>query len=237
MFIITGDPQRPPKDLRYELSFETITTTVLRDLITHYYSTYKTRQVSDKITFINTNFQNVHRSGWQYIVENMLFLNTNEEVIIDTYVDKTFNWDSTFYEREHVVPYKSKWYGFIHHTDYHVENNCTHLFKNTNFIISLEKCAGLFVFTRHLKYQLEKLFSKYRLAKVPIYVVKYGSEEVDNKFTIEKWINNNEEKIIQIGGWMRNMFGIYRLELNPCSNIKKAILGPIKELNLSNTTS
>jgi hypothetical protein len=229
MFVITGDPQAPPKETRYELTFETITTHMLRDLITHYYRTYKMRQVSDNIKLVNTNFQNVHRSGWQYIVENMLSLTCNEKIIIDTYVDKTFNWNNSFYERERVVPYRSKWYGFIHHTDYPIDNNCSNLFKNQNFLASVYNCAGLFVFTEHLKYQLIKLFNKNNITPVPIHVVRYGSESVDEKFTVENFMSNHERKIVQIGGWMRNMFGIYRLELNPQSDVKKALLGPINE--------
>lgn len=204
----------------------------LRWIVDDYYKTYYFRNIymNDNVTLINKNFQEVHRSGWQYIVDKIVMkMNTetsSKKIILDTYVDKTFHWNKTFYASKRIIPYKEEWVGFIHHTfsDYNNNYNCAELVKNKLFLDSLPTCKGLIVMTKYLKLQLEIVFARHNI-NVPIYNVYHPTEFTENVFDFNTFIDNRERKIVQIGNWMRDMFAIHRLEIPPNSIIRsKAVL-------------
>lgn len=202
-------------------------------IINDYYSKYYIRTIynNQNLKIINKNFQELHRSGWQYIIDKIVTdLNTrgtfDEPFIIDTYVDKTFHWNKQFYMEKNIVPYKVKWIGFIHHTfsNYNNEYNCEQLLKDKLFLTSLTCCQGLIVMTNYLKNLLQIEFDNLGI-HVPLYVVYHPTEIVDNLFTWDNFMNNPNRQVIQIGNWMRDMFAIHRVELPKNSVVtQKAVL-------------
>ena len=183
------------------------------------YAKYQTIPKCPLIEYRNINFHDIHRSGWQYVVSNMMMsLESTSSILIDTFVDKTFHWDSDFYQLNNMIPVKKSWIGFIHHTfnTFNNQFNCDTLFKNPIFLDSLEHCKGLVVMSNQLKRDiLHSIF-----LPVPIYVVSHPTEFVENTFTWTKYINNPHKNLIQIGTWMRNTFSIYDLR----TKINKKVL-------------
>jgi hypothetical protein len=189
-----------------------------------------------------SDFGGVHRSGWQYVCDRLLKYHRDspEDVILDTYMDKTFGWYSDFYQAAGVIPFNKPWIGFIHHTfapEGYSENSAANIFKNQNFIDSLPTCRGIFVLSEDLKTKVENEISDITLLKTDMHqmvrvgVLRHPTEipDEDTMFDMQKFLNNPEKKIIQIGGWLRNSYGIYRLPIdsptynNPLS-IQKAVL-------------
>jgi polysaccharide pyruvyl transferase WcaK-like protein len=171
-----------------------------------------------------------HRSGWRYVVNGLLrnYNNPNAPIILDTYLDKTFGWKRKFYKHIDKIPYLQPWAGFAHHTPNikYSQYNTVAMLKNPLFLQSLQHCKGLFVMSTYLKEWFEAEFAE-RNISVPVYLVYHPTEFVtqDNKFTIEKFLANTNRKIIQIGGWLRNSYCIYRLNLlNEKLILKKAAL-------------
>lgn len=155
-------------------------------------------------------FRNVHRSGWQYVIDNMQSLNNYFGVIMDTYVDKTFTWANYALKKNGIIPYTSPWVGFIHHTfeeDFSENNNVTML-NNKDFIVSLEMCKGIYVMSKYLK-KLWEIELRKRKFNIPINYIKHPTQFVKNKFTIEKFLKNKNKKLINIGAWYRNCFSLY----------------------------
>ena len=95
----------------------------------------------DQISYL----QGLHRSGWPYVLRQLVKLQSDDGIWCDTYVDRTFHW-----ARPSLIPYTRPWIGFIHHTfntEFSDYNNVK-LLENENFITSLQECKGLFLFYR-----------------------------------------------------------------------------------------
>lgn len=231
LWIITGDPYGP----YYYGLFDNILKSTFLDqikwIISDYYEKFYYKSNFNNITIINKNFQNLHRSGWQYIIDNIsMKLNnnkTNNSLIIDTYIDKTFHWNKEFYQNKGIIPYKKKWIGFIHHTysDYNNNYNCLELFKDSVFLESLKTCSCLIIMTEYLTTQIKKSLKDNNINNVDVVTIIHPTEQTDILFEWDLFMNNNNKQLIQVGNWLRNVFGIYKIDLPITSIInEKAIL-------------
>lgn len=219
-YIVTGDPSAPYFYGLNSSVFKEKLVDKISWIVSHYKENYSLPTVVKNLTFINKNFQEIHRSGWEYVVKNIVTTSERyakeDKLVIDTYIDKTFHWNRKFYKKKGVIPYKVNWIGFIHHTfsDFGNEYNCTKLFKVPEFIESLQYCKGLCVLSSDLAEKLKKI------TDVKVYVLVHPTESVplNLEFSMDKY--NKTPTVIQVGAWLRNMFSIYRLE----SPVPKAIL-------------
>jgi polysaccharide pyruvyl transferase WcaK-like protein len=189
----------------------------------------KNIKISKKINLSyikQNNLEGYHRSGWSYVVNNLgIFDNINSTVLLDTYLDKTFHWGCNAYIDADIIPYKQPFIGFLHHTldiDNYTTYNVDNMLNNPNFQESLKYCKGIFVLSKYLRDLLEvKILDKFN-KKIIIESLIHPTEIPDLKFTIDKFNNNHNKKIINIGAWLRNCYSIYEIKLN--NNIKKAVL-------------
>jgi polysaccharide pyruvyl transferase WcaK-like protein len=226
LWSITGDPYAP---YYYGLFNNVLTTNLIPQLewlIDDYYLNYYYKQVNVcNLTIVNKNFQNIHRSGWQYIL-NKLIVNLNESVtkplIIDMFIDKTFHWNCEFYKSKNIIPYLKPWIGVIHHTysDYNNNYNCSELFQNDLFIKSLETCKCLIVLTHYLEKQIKQSLLTLNI-NVQVVNIIHASENPELFFDWDSFIQNDNKQIVQVGSWLRDIFSIYRVELPTTSIIKK----------------
>jgi len=191
------------------------------------------------INYIDQNdYSGAHRSGWQYVYQNIKFMNSDSVKIknkivpyLDLYVDRTFHWNKDINKTLKLIPYKNDWYGFIHHTfdESFSEYNNYNLLKNPYFIESLKVCKGLFVLSKYLHDKFKVEFDKLKI-KVNIYTLTHPTETPSDIFTFDKYIFNTDKKIIHVGGWLRNIFTFYNLELSN-TNLRKVAL---KGVNMNN---
>jgi hypothetical protein len=228
---ITGDPYAPYYYGLYNNILKNTFVSQVQWIINDYYQNYYYKQINpDKITIINKNFQKLHRSGWQYVVDNVILqlnnLTTTKPLIIDTFIDKTFNWNYEFYSYKGIVPYKTPWVGFIHHTysSYNNDYNCQALFENSGFLNSLPQCKCIFVLSEYLKTQIQESLREFNF-NIPIINLVHPTDNPDIVFNWDLFMNNKNKQLIQVGNWLRNVFGIYRVDLPETSIIKqKSIL-------------
>lgn len=176
--------------------------------------------------WINEDFGvNVHRSGWKEVAAHLKTALApyafQETFAIDLYVDATFYWRESIHINSGIIPYKTSWIGFIHHTTTGF-NDSGGLFDNENFIESLHCCKGLIVLSEHLKRQLTPLCP----SAVPIHVLTHPTEDTDVKFTMGKFISNREKRLLHIGNWMRDVSQFQRIIPNPM--YKKTVLRSIR---------
>lgn len=220
----TGDPHGP---YYYGLTQNLIDNGLIDQInwiIDDYYLKYKYQDTS--ATVVNKNFQEVHRSGWQYIVNNLTMHSGDKPLIIDTYVDKTFHWNCKFYSDHGVIPYTRDWIGFIHHTysAYNNPYNCKTLFKNRLFLESLRNCKCLIVMSEYLAQQVKVSLLSLNL-NVPVRVVTHPSEKADIIFRWDDFLLSHDRPIVQVGTWLRNVFSIFPLEVPKDSIVtRKAVL-------------
>ena len=231
LYSITGDPYGPYYDGLYNNVLTNNCVNQLKWIINDYYQNYYYKQNNENFTIINKNFQNLHRSGWQYIVTNLIVeLNNNNSyqnpLIIDTYIDKTFHWNKDFYKSKGIIPYTKAWIGFVHHTysDYNNSYNCSELFNDSDFIKSLQNCKCLIVMTDYLQNQIVNSLAKLNI-NVDVYSITHPTKYSDVLFDMDLFNKNPNKQIIQIGNWLRNVFTIYQLNLPKNSIINgKSIL-------------
>lgn len=169
------------------------------------------------ISYINQNdYKGLHRSGWQYVVDNLFKFNGSEGLICDLYLDRTFHWNVKEYHKLNLIPYRKPWIGLIHHTcdtNYSIYNT-VNLFKNKLFIQSLKTCEGLILLSNDLKTKVDKILNDLNL-ETKTYLLYHPTQFVseDKQFNKKKFIMNTSKKIIQIGAWMRNIDAINNLDL------------------------
>lgn len=172
-----------------------------------------------KTDFIDQwDYNSLHRSGWQYVFENLINLNNRDsDLLCDFYLDRTFGWNSNVNKISGIIPFKKSWVGFIHHT---FENdvtdfNCNKLFKNKDFIKSLSCCKALLVLSDYLKNNILQVLKEKNIENIKVFTLMHPTESVPNslKFNWKKFIENPDKKVIHVGGWLRNIYFFYRLEV------------------------
>ncbi len=198
------------------------------------FNSKKSKEISRpgiNLTYIyQGDLKGYHRSGWQYVVESLCEYSDEKDrsILVDTYVDRTFIWDSSVFKSENIIPYKKPWVGFIHHTfdtDYS-SNNIYTILNNPYFIESLEECKCLFVLSKYIRDKLrtELLYMNIR---VPVKALVHPTEDVEDeyKFSMKKYMKNPEKKLVQIGAWLRDTYAIYRTQITNKSISKHVLKG------------
>jgi hypothetical protein len=182
---------------------------------------------SNKNGKFNLNNQTVfytHRSGWAYAINSIKSLHSDEGVLFEGFLERTFSWEKYNNIKKNIIPLKVPWVGVIHNPML-VENNKSDLFSTTklfNSIVfqkSLETCKGLYVLSNDLK---EKL--KDKVGGVPIEFHYHPTETTNCVFTLDKFQKNFDKKIISLGSWARKFLSIFLL--NSTSGLKKAMIEP-----------
>ena len=169
----------------------------------------------------------IHRSGWQYVVDNLKMYHNPEGPIFDSYLDKTFGWKREFYEKVGVLPLRKPWLGVFHHTpsQSYDKNNLADVIKQPIFIKSLKYCKCIIVLSNYLKTWLDANL----VVKVPVAVLYHPSETATLMWSEATWTNNMDKKLIQIGAWLRDTFAI--VALPKPDHIRKCAL---KGMNMNN---
>lgn len=177
--------------------------------------------------YINQNdTSGVHRSGWQYVYDNIKQLHNNScELYLDLYIDKTFHWDRDINTLLGIIPYKQSWVGFIHHTfDTSFSTyNCYTLFECPEFLESLKYCKALFVLSKYLQIKLENVLRD-KGFEIRVHALVHPTEIQVPKFSMDLFLQNNRKLLIQVGGWLRNTYSFYKLSLPKRSKIHMGFL-------------
>lgn len=152
-------------------------------------------------------YQDIHRSGWEYVVSLLTKLESPSGILTDLYVDGTFHWNEKLYLAQDIIPFKHEWIGFIHHTDSTFnEYNLTNLVLKESFQLSLPYCKGLIVLSSQNKIWLEQNpITKH----IPIFLLYHTTEFVPTLFQPFNFTSN--PRIVQIGSWLRDPYAIYRM--------------------------
>jgi len=172
------------------------------------------------IDYIDQNDRSgAHRSGWKYVFEHLLPWTTSgpDDIQLDLYVDRTFHWKREVFKYTDIIPYVRPWMGVVHHTfdttfsDY---NNDV-LLKCPEFQQSLANCRGLIVLSETLRRQfVERLATMGKVAaSVPVYVLTHPTETEVLRFDYGLFLANSEKHLLHVGGWLRNIFSFFQIEL------------------------
>ena len=173
-----------------------------------------------------------HRGGWKSVLTELInsnFFSNNSNITFFDMMENQFLFNNN-------IICNNKWAGIIHCTpitpSYLDSVNISKIFENNNFIKSLDSCLCIFTLSNYLsKYIINKF--KERNINVKVFTLTHP---VDTSniilFDVNKYINNNEKKILQIGQQLRKISSIYLLKNT--NNHKKLWLTGNKNFNKCN---
>ena len=179
--------------------------------------------------FIKTNINNLsgkinlnldqtsfysHRSGWNYVIKNLFEFNNENGVLFDGFLENAFSWRKSEYVKNDIIPYKQPWVGVLHNPPnmplWFSDNNAypQSIIHDPYFRESINNCKGLYVLSDYYA-----RFLKHYLPHVPIEVLYHPTEIPNVKFSYNKFINNKNKKVVNIGWWLRKLNSIFLLDV------------------------
>jgi len=166
-------------------------------------------------TFVGIeDFKGCHRSGWQHVLDNLMSYHSDTSpLIFDNYIDRTFHWAHDVYKYTRIIPFKKPWCGFVHHTfdETYSPYNVPNLFRNPTFVDSLDNCFALFTLSQDLAVKIKVLLQQSGHHDVHVKSFVHPTEMPRIVFSIDRFLENEQRKVVQIGAWLRDSYAIYRL--------------------------
>lgn len=162
-------------------------------------------------TQISQNFGN-HRSGWSYALAGLQSLHDPAApVFCDAFIEKKFVWGGDLGDGGSgpVVPYSQPWIGFVHVPPYvpswfQSEQSNQRIFSRKSWLKSMENCHGLFTLTNYHRDFLLKILKPV----FPVSTLYHPTEFPEVRFNFDKYKDNQNKRIIQVGWWLRKLSAI-----------------------------
>jgi hypothetical protein len=79
--------------------------------------------------------------------------------------------------------------------------------------MSLPTCKGIFVLSDTLCEQVKSELIKCEFPGIPVYSFVHPTDINVPQFSFKNFINNDDKQIVHIGGWLRNIYNFYKLEI------------------------
>lgn len=167
---------------------------------------------------------NSHRSGWPYAMDALKAIKRPNGVLFDGFVDSSHSYFLGENVEKKIVPYKKPWIGVIHNPHnmpiwYDYCNSPNVFLKREPMKESLKQCKGLFT--------LSEYFAKWLREQVscPVSSLIHPTAHADVRFDMDKFLDNDDPKIFQIGFWLRSTLAIQML---PTDKYTKVWIRPVK---------
>ena len=181
--------------------------------------------------YLNVN----HRFGWKHLIQYCIgetIIQMEKKATSKLLIDCCENYFLWGKEKNKIV--QEDWYGILHYTNELPEIydfcNLDKVLQNKNFKQSLQNCKGLIVLSKYMRNYLKSIFAY----EIPIYFIPHPMAEVNKKFNLDKFKENQNLNIIQIGLQYRKILDIYKLKTTypkiwlPGSNDTKKITSILK---------
>lgn len=200
---------------------------------------------SGKLNMHNQKRMVGHRSGWGYVLSLLETLHNEQGILFDGVIENNFAWqhlhegfrscevldrmrsEGTFEwlassEEKGITPYLRPWVGIFHNPPgmpawFMSHTSPQAILRKDIWRRSLPSCVGLFTFSSYLSSWVREQTGK------PVSTLIFPTEIPDTLFSYNKFRDNPDKKIVQIGWWLRRMNAIYQLPLpqdNPLDYVK-----------------
>jgi len=185
--------------------------------------------------------KNFHRGGWNNVLKIFNHINLfNDNSDINFYDILEFNLEK--------LQDNKKWIGIVHYTPntpehLNIFNINEVLLKNINFINAIPNCLGIITLSKYL-YDYLKLYFITNEINIRLDWLKHPIIFPNLLFDYQKYLNNSEKKIIQLGQQLRKNTTIYNLKNNnfkkywfvgnPCNHNEKIIEDEMTYLKIKN---
>ncbi|MBL1203435.1 MAG: tetratricopeptide repeat protein [Nostoc sp. GBBB01] len=195
-----------------------------------------------KINLSHPTTLDFHRSGWNFAINALKPLHSDRGVYFDDFIENNFAWkhkktgkrpDTVLEkmkkhglydllatsEEKGITPYTQPWVGIIHNppnmpTWFLYDSSPKTIFAKDIWKQSLDYCVGLFSLSEYYAQWLRTQTGK------PVSTLIYPTEIPELQFDFDKFINNNQKKIVQVGWWLRKLHAIYQLPIGQNNSLK-----------------
>lgn len=167
-----------------------------------------------RINLNNQIYHSHHRSGWEYVLNSLMPYHKDESVVFDGFLENNFAWQKEQNAQLRLIPYREPWVGVFHNPPnmpnwFSHNSTPTAIIRSREFQDSLGTCKGLYTLSEyHAK------FLKCSIKNIPIETFFLPTETPNVVFGMDKFIKNNNKKIINIGTWLRKLISIYELSVD-----------------------
>lgn len=163
-----------------------------------------------------------HRSGWSLAIDALRPEHSDEGILFDGFLDRTFSAEMNPRYRED-LPFTLPWTGFFHNPHSLPEwfpdgPKIERMLASEKFRQSLPHCLGLFTLSEDLAQ-----FIRAR-AGVEVSALVHPTETTPALFDFDSFLANGDKKIISIGWWLRRTLSIQYLPLDSASPYRKVRL-------------
>tara|TARA_Y100000592_G_scaffold100357_1_gene180101 strand:- start:1048 stop:2118 length:1071 start_codon:yes stop_codon:yes gene_type:complete len=206
---------------------------------------YTSKMVNDwgqhSTTFINDNPNGkirlteqptftTHRSGWNYAIHSIASLHNNNGVDFYGFLENEFCWNYEEYKKKGLIPFKKPWVGFLHNPQnqrwwFGTQTLPLLMMEKPEFQQSMKYCKGLFALSEYHA----NFLRTYLNVKVDTFI--HPTETPENIFSIDKFINNDNKRILNIGYWQRRLHSLNFLPVTKDQYIKTKVLPYKKDSN------
>lgn len=179
-------------------------------------------RTSPKLSLFRPRTFSYHRSGWAYALDALQPLLKPDGVLLDPFIEATFCWDLEENEESGELPFRSDWVAFVHNPpgipEWHDFDSAPQsIFQLPAWRRSMPHCRGIYVFSETMR-----SWTAQRL-EVPVEAVIHPTEPSIRVFTMENFMANPAQRIIQVGSWLRRLHSIAILKV---ATLRKTLLSP-----------
>ena len=173
----------------------------------------------------------IHRAGWNWVIQHMheKYHDDNAEVLVDDFIEKTFDWDYMQLKEKGDLPhYSQPWIGFVHNPficpkPFDIKASALNICSRLPFLKSLKTCKGLYVLSEDLAESLRYLLGSFGADYINVEVIMHPTVTDVKLFDINKF--ESSPKISNIGYWLRDFTPYFLLDT---SMPKHILLGKLQ---------
>jgi len=162
-----------------------------------------------KLNLVNNISWSDHRSGWEYVLQNLTPFQSKDGLVVDGFIDKTFGYGVNYSKETLDTLLNHSWVGFIHHPinicPWYYQDNLSpsYVFDSEGFIEASKQCEAIFTLSNHLAE-----FVKMKTG-IMTYSLIHPTEIPQDKFNFRRF--TKDKKVVHIGTWMRKFSSFYKL--------------------------
>ena len=181
-----------------------------------------------KLYFIRqqTFKEEIHRAGWNWVTKSLInyFHDERADIIVDEFIERTFDWDYTFNnDKDLILPHhKRPWIGFIHNPivipkPFDIKQSPINMCARLPFILALKNCKGIFTLSYDLEESIRHLFVQYGFDSIPVETLIHPTPLNVKEFDLKTFLN--KPQVTCIGYWLRNFETYWLLKTEMTKNV------------------
>tara|TARA_R110002051_G_scaffold185779_1_gene255207 strand:+ start:1658 stop:2653 length:996 start_codon:yes stop_codon:yes gene_type:complete len=170
--------------------------------------------------------EEIHRAGWNWVTKSLVkkFHDEKADILIDEFIERTFDWDYTFNnDKPQVLPHhKQDWIGFIHNPiiipkPFDIKQSPVNMCARIPFLLALQNCKGMFTLSDDLEESVRHLFIQYGYDHIPIETLLHPTPLNVDEFKLNEFLK--DPQITCIGYWLRNFEPYWLLDTEMPKNV------------------